>query len=377
MRNRWYTMVAGMLLVGGMILTAAPTAVGQVVFGQPTSVGTQMVYSSWTLEYLGFETKVSQFMMPVSGFVPLRDNFEMSLFVANAANKLDVAGLDFDLNGLGNAYVQANHSFADDQLLVSLGLNLPTGKKKISFVTEEAVLQALALNFLDFPMRRLGEGFGFNMLVGGAVELDEGIRGGGGISYQFNGQYQPYEDYGDYDPGDAITVNAGIDFDQGSSVWTLDLLYTTFTDDKLDGEKTFKQSPQFTVRALGRFTGQTVSASGTAMFLLRGENTEYTDTGEEIEAFKLYGDEIFLKGGLDWMFAERWYASPSLSVKVIGGNDRGLEGSTVFGIGAGLSRLLSESVNAGGGLTYYTGSADGGNIDLTGLQVTFGLTASL
>ena len=63
-------------------------------------------------------------------------------------------------------------------------------------------------------------------------------------------------------------------------------------------------------------------------------------------------------------------------MKVIGGNDRGLEGSTVFGIGAGLSRLLSESVNASGGLTYYTGSADGGNIDLTGLQVTFGLTAS-
>ena len=52
------------------------------------------------------------------------------------------------------------------------------------------------------------------------------------------------------------------------------------------------------------------------------------------------------------------------------------EGSTIFGFGGEYARNIGTGVDINLGLTYYTGSANGGNISLSGFQLTGGLVAA-
>jgi len=359
------------------VLAGASAVQGQIIYGQPTAGNLRAVYNSWTLDDDGAETTISQFMIPVTGFVPLDEDFELSFYAANSSNNLEAAGSEYKLSGLSDIRLQVNHSFSEDHLLVSAVVNLPTGKKELNFGEEWQVLQALSTNYLGFPMQRFGEGFGFSLLLGGATMLGENTRGGAGIMYQFVGSYKPYAGFGDYNPGDLISVNAGLDIERGSTIWSLDAIYTMYTEDKVNDISSFKQSPQMDVRLTGRNTGDKISLSGMLRYVLRGDNTIFNETGLELDPIKLYGDEFTAAGALTWAFRQDWYLVPGMDVRTIAGNDIDFDNSTVIGFGAAVGKSLGESLKAEIGYKLYTGSADGGEIDLSGSQITFGLTASM
>jgi hypothetical protein len=360
------------------LLNVTP-AVCQVVYGRPTAGNLRVTYSHWTVEDDGGKTTVSQLMIPLTGFVPLQENFDMSFYVANSSNSLETSGGDFDLNGLSNASVQANHSFNDDRVLVSVGLNLPTGKKELDLSEEYPVLGALSTNYLELPMRRFGEGFGFNVLLAGATVLGERVRGGAGIRYQYVGSYEPYEGVEDYNPGDVVALNAGMDIDGDATVWSIDFIYSFYGTDKIDDENSFKQSSQLDMRLAARHTRGTLGFDGLVRYVVRGQNEEYDEDGVELSMspFKLYGDEFTLHGGMSKLFDNGWYAAPSIRMRLIGGNDLDFESSSVFSIGSSVGKGVGESLNIQGDLRYYTGSADGGDIDISGYQATLGLTATM
>lgn len=354
----------------------APTSFTQVVYGQPTSGDLTVVYSSWTVTRDTMETTISQFAMPIGAFFPIQDNFEISFFAANASSKFDAGSGDFKLSGLSDVRVQGNHSFANDQLLLSVGLNLPTGKRALDLTEEFFVLQALSTNYLEFPVRRYGEGFGFNLLFAGATVLGENMQGGAGLMYQYSGSYEPYDGFSDYNPGDVISANAGIDIESGATNWTLDMIYSVFTTDQIDGVKTFKQSPQVDLRLGMRRSDEAQSFSAQIGYLIRGDNTQYSVGGVELDPFKLYGNEFFIAGAYARQFSQLWHIRPAADLRMIGGNDLSEESSTVFGIGATIGREIGANLSFDCGAKLYTGSADGGDIDLSGYQITFGLTAT-
>ncbi len=360
-----------------LVLAGASAVQGQIVYGQPTAGNLRAVYNSWTLDENGSETTISQFMFPVTGFVPLDEDFELSFYAANSTNNLEAAGTEYKLSGLSDVRLQVNHSFSEDHLLVTAVVNLPTGKKELDFGEEWQVLQALSTNYLSFPMQRFGEGFGFSLLLGGATMLGDNTRGGAGIMYQFVGSYKPYGGFGDYNPGDLISVNAGLDIERGSSVWSLDAIYTMYGEDKVNSLSSFKQSPQFDIRFSGRNAGEKFSLSGLVRYVMRGDNKIFNVTGLELDPIKLYGDEFSVAGALTWAFKPEWYLVPGADVRTIAGNDADFDNSTVIGFGAALGKAMGESLKAEAGYKLYTGSADGGDIDLSGYQITFGLTASM
>ena len=203
-------------------LSGAPQTAAQIIYGQPTAGNTQIMYYHWQIDEDGTEASLDQLMIPLSGFVPIRDNFDLTFYVANSSNTFDAYDGEHKLSGLGDLRLQANHSFADDQLLVSGTVNLPTGKKELS-PEQSPILSALAQSYLELPMRKFGEGFGFSLLVGGALELKPGLRAGGGVTYEYVGSYTPYDGvshvdtltsdtvrFDGYNPGDVISVNGGL-----------------------------------------------------------------------------------------------------------------------------------------------------------------------
>jgi len=369
--------------VAAVIVLAGGSVSAQIVYGQPASGNTGFTYTSWKSTIDSTEATLTQFWIPVTGFLPLADNLEARFWVATANNKLKVSGSDASLFGLGDFRMQLSKSLSEDQLVAAVGVNLPTGKKKLATdtlvaVDERAIMEQLSQSYIELPMRRYGEGFGFSAMIGAANSYDN-ISIGGGMRYEFIGKYDPYESLTEYDPGDMFTLYGGGDLQSGNATWSLNLMFVTFLKDKLSGSTVFKQGDQFDIRFGGRIGPDGRRLNIAADYLIRGRNARYDMENEDlIEQLKLYGNELNLSADYVYQWPSRWYLSPSAMLKLIASNEAEvpLENSSIFGFGGAVGKQLSEQLTFELGAKYYTGSANGGDIDLTGLQLTGGLAAS-
>ena len=263
--RRW---AALLLAVAGL----ASAAECQVIYGQPASGRASFVYTSWDLDSTGAgTTSIAQSLLIVSGFLPLRDNLEARFFLPTAAGDLESPEAAADVSGLGDLRLQVSRSLSNDQILLSIGLSLPTGKKELRFADERMIVQVLSENFLDFPVRRFGEGLGLNALAGFARNYGRATVAGG-VSYSYTGAYSPYEGIDDYNPGDVLSANLGADLKAGRAVWSAAATLSYRTTDTREGAKMFRQSTDLDFRLANQTQLDRLSLLLLTRYLLRGES---------------------------------------------------------------------------------------------------------
>jgi hypothetical protein len=367
MQTKWFMMIAALLIVAGLF-SALPVR-GQIVYGRPASGTAGFVYTSFSLEQDGVKTNITQAGFPLRGFIPLQDNLEATVYVVASSSSMDVAGKDHGLSGLGDLRLQVSRSFKEDQLLVSVGANLPTGKTNLNRADETPVLQMLARDFLSFSQRSFGEGFGFSLLVGGA-KMISGLRVGAGLTYRYIGKYDPYEGVEGYDPGDMVNFNAGADWENGPTTVSGNVVVSFYGKDKWNGSEVYKESSQLSFGVAVNHALKRFRANGSLNYILRGRNSLFTPDETEL---KVYGNELALSGNLTWLSPDGWSYGPSVLLRMIAANERDFENSTILGFGGVVGRKFGESGVVELGLKYFTGSADGGDIDLSGLQISTGV----
>ncbi len=350
---------------------------GQIIHGQPASGGTGFTYTHWRLETdPGASTEITQFWAPVSGMVPLGDNTEAAFFVASAQSELEYEAAKTDLGGLSDMRLQLSRSISEDRFLVSVGVNLPTGKKELEADTERRIIETLAASFLDFPLRRYGEGLGVSLLAGTALELGE-INAGIGVQYEYIGEYTPYVGIEDYDPGDLFNVYAGGDLSRGDLSWSGNVLFTTFVADKLADIKVLKQSSQLELQLAGAYDNRRHRVNGLVSYTFRGRNSRYDGATEEvIERLKLYGNEFYASAGYTSVLESGWSFGPSLALKMIEGDEDSFGKSTIFSVSGAVDKQIGRRLAANAGVRYMTGKADDSRLDISGFQVTTGLCAT-
>lgn len=362
------------LLLGIVVLSLLGSGVqSQIVYGQPTSARISTIYTHWSIDGPGGTTDIGQFSVPLQGFIPLHDNGELNAFVAGSSNSLTQGGTDYSLSGLADVRLQYNRAMSDDQLLLSLGVNLPTGKKKLAFEDELPVLVSLSQDYLNFPVRRFGEGLGLKAMLGGARMIGD-WRAGAGAMFQYNGKYSPYDGIDNYDPGDIISVNAGADRQFEQATVGVNFIYTMYTEDKIEGTSAFKQSTSLDFSVMGQYAAGVNQVDGSLSYLVRGRNTLYVDDAKK--EVKILGNEIRLAGNY-LRTVGSWQLGPSLSWRNIAENDQHLGNATIFGLGAGAQRPIGTGSLLVLRATYFTGQADGGDLDLGGYQVALGVSANL
>lgn len=365
------------ILAAGLLALLTVPACGQIIYGQPASGGFQFIYTSWTAtDSAGNEAKVSQMIYPIDGFVPLDENLEARILIPGASSTAKYSGSEKSLSGLGDVRLQVSQSLSNDQVLWSLGFNLPTGKKELSLSDEYPVIAFLSQNYLNFPLRRLGEGLGVNAMIG-AASFTGNTKFGVSAMYQYAGSYTAYEDGGDYDPGDQINLNAGMDAGSGGKTISTGIMFTTFTDDKLDGGKIFKQGSLVDLRLGGGLRKESYTASAEVHYLVRSRNTRYDSTEAIYDQLKIYGNEFALSASVGFQAQNGWSLGPIAELRFIAGNEYGFESSNILGLGGSVSKNIGKMFDIGGGARYFFGSADGGNVDLSGFQITAGLSAKL
>lgn len=372
MRNR--AVIAAFLAVASLF---AAEACGQIVFDQPGSFALKFNYGDWSLDpSSGPEQSISQMTFGLSGFVPLRDNFEARYQIVSAYNDLDTGGEQTDMSGLGDLRLQFAHSLSRDRVLLSAGFNLPTGARELDPDGERRIIEFLSRDYLSLPLRRYGEGFGFNLQAGGATELGPFKCGLSGV-YDYCGSYKPYEGSGDYDPGDVFSLNATADVSSGGIQYGADIGFSLFGTDAMDGGDIYKQAPQFSARLRGTRPGETYSTTLGARMILRGRNTRYDMTDGAIDSqLKQYGDEFDVFVRVARALGPDWKIGALIGTRQILASEEYLGRSSLMNFALDLGRDLSRNLGLDLGVMYYTGATDGGDTGIGGLQISGGLRVS-
>ncbi len=199
---------------------------------------TEMV--SYTLKANGAEKTISQVVTPIAVIFPIGTRFSFDIATAWARSRVEVKGDSAPpstVTGLTDTQVRGSYVFGQDAVVITAGLNLPTGQSTAN-AEQFAAAQNISNDFLLFPIGTMGAGFGATGGIAVARPIGAWNLGVGG-SYRHSSDFTPFE-YNDgqkahYQPGRELRTRVGVDRSFRSSSAMLGATYSSFGDDKSAG----------------------------------------------------------------------------------------------------------------------------------------------
>jgi len=259
--------VVAAVLTGALALGAPPRAVAQspdtLLNGRGVStVGP--VYESWSLggggvwqpDPLGADSvlvrRVSQWSIPVSVVVPIGAHWTVDAAGAYAHGTVELNGPDttlgtsrYQLNGITDVQMRLVGRLAGDNLLLTFGVNAPSGKTSLSDAEFKA-LRIIAAPAFGMTSPQLGTGFG---AIAGVVAARQwgAWSWAAGASYQMRRSYVPIATLAeaagpDFRPGNATRFSIGADRLLGQSALTVRVSAEVYQHDQLTLATTGGQS---------------------------------------------------------------------------------------------------------------------------------------
>lgn len=315
------------------------TARAQALLDRSVRTGPQVV--SYRIDAAD-ERTITQLAFPIAVAVPLWNRLSLDLATAYASVTYDSASFRGKIDGLTDTQLRASYTLGADNVVFTMGLNLPTGRETVNFATEGAAAGQIGNDFLAFPVSNMGTGFagtGGIAVARAAGSWNLGV----GASFRRTVDFTPYESTTvRFQPGDEYRFRAGADRAVGAGSLALGATYfrfggdgigaTTYSSgDRILGQASFTHPLGATTLALaawdlyhmeGRYTGaepvpaENIANFGAALGVRAGArlalepNVEYrrwTVDGESAGDLGLFG----LRARLD---AGRLAFVPSVSV---------------------------------------------------------------
>jgi hypothetical protein len=236
---------------------------------------TEMV--SYTLKSNGAEKTISQVITPFAVVIPVGDRFSFDIATAWARSRVELQGDTAGpstVSGLTDTQVRGSYVFGQDAVILTAGLNLPTGQSTAN-AKQFVAAQNISNDFLLFPIGTMGAGFGATGGIALARPIGAWNLGVGG-SYRHAADFAPFE-YNDgqkahYQPGNELRGRIGVDRSFGSSSAMLGATYSSFGDDKSAGA-TFNTGNRLVFQGGYSTTRQGMSYSLSAWNLTRTRGT--------------------------------------------------------------------------------------------------------
>jgi len=190
-----------------------------------------------------FVTRASQWSVPIALTVPLGDRWTFDLSGAYARGEVRLSGNDpvtgsdgYSLSGLADLRVRATGRLVGDNVLVTAGINLPTGATELD-EEELSALRVLAAPALSFQVPVLGVGGSGTLGVVLARQIGAWAWAFG-ASYEMRNKYTPVSIAAglpvELSPGDAFRISLGTDRLIGQNSMTVGLSADFFTNDELE-----------------------------------------------------------------------------------------------------------------------------------------------
>jgi hypothetical protein len=183
---------------------------------------------------------ISEFALPIFVVVPISRAFNVDVGTSYTSARVENnggAGGTSTISGLTDTQIRANLNLGVDFVVLTAGVNLPTGRSTASPEEQLAALQ-MGNDFLALPISNMGTGFGATAGLAVARPLGE-WNVGFGASLRRSSAYEPFEDNAGgrprFQPGNEYRARLGVDHAFGTGRFALGMIYSRFADDELAG----------------------------------------------------------------------------------------------------------------------------------------------
>lgn len=195
---------------------------------------------SYTLRGNGSEKTISQFVTPLAVVIPIGERFSFDIATAYARSRVAVKGdsaAPSTVSGLTDTQLRASYVLGQDAIVLTGGLNLPTGQSTANS-KQFIAAQSISNDFLLFPIGTMGAGLGATGGIALARPVGAWNVGVGG-SFRHSADFAPYE-YNDgqkahYQPGNELRTRLGIDRSFGAASAMAGVTYSSFGNDRSSG----------------------------------------------------------------------------------------------------------------------------------------------
>jgi hypothetical protein len=226
------------------------------------------------------------------------------------------------ISGLSDTQVSFNHQPGLNNLVLSLGINLPVGKREMP-VLEFNTMAALSQNLFRFQTPVFGQGFGLSPGLTYAIPVSEKIVLGVGVAYQLKTAYKPVEKMTkSYKPGDEILVTGGVDVQLGEAEsLSGDMLWVYYGADKVGGDEIFHVGNKIMLVLRYQKTFRRNALLISASYRSRAKNRViFPDSTHATE--QLQPNETEITGTYQWVVSDKvsWKCSADLRFLLKTGN---------------------------------------------------------
>ena len=218
-----------------ILAAAAPSAArAQSIFDSELRLAPQ--FMQYQIKAPTNET-ISELAVPVFVRVPFGSSFTFDVGTSYARARVSGPDGVSEVSGLTDTQLRGNLTLGSDFIVLTGGLNLPTGR---SSVTESELTAAgrIGSDFLAFPISNMGTGFAFTGGIAVARPLGDWNLGFGG-AVRHSASYDPFNIPGQsalrFQPGDEYRARVGVDHPFGYGRISVGLTYSAFGDDDAGG----------------------------------------------------------------------------------------------------------------------------------------------
>ena len=194
------------------------------------------------------ERTITQLAFPIAVAVPLFDRLSIDVATAYARVTYDSASFRGRIDGLTDTQLRASYTLGTDNVVFTMGLNLPTGQETVNFARQGAAAGQIGNDFLAFPVSNMGTGFAGT--GGVAVARAAGSWNlGMGASFRRTVGFEPFDSIGvRFQPGDEYRFRAGADRALGRGSLALGATYFLFGGDDV-GATTYSSGDRVLAQA--------------------------------------------------------------------------------------------------------------------------------
>lgn len=314
---------------------------------------------------------ISEFTTPIFVVVPVSSALSFDVATAYANARVQPNGSNVEqpssISGLTDTQIRANVLLGTDFVVLTAGLNIPTGKETASDAEELAAFR-IGNDFLAFPISNMGTGFGATAGIAVARPVGSWNLGFGG-SLRQSAAYDPVVASSGarprFQPGNEYRARFGVDHPFGTGRFAIGLTYSKFGNDNLDNS-IYNTGDRYVTQMGFNNSFGSANVLVNAWDLYRRSGTIFTGerTGPENIANILVGVGFAtLSGVVEPSFEFRNWTQDNLSASTLG--TLGLR-YTVQAGGFGITPSV--------GYTFGRFAAVGGNADLSGYRAALAVS---
>jgi hypothetical protein len=212
-----------------------PAAGAQSLFDSEVRLAPQ--YMQYRLGDPSNET-ISQLAVPLFVSIPISPRLTIDVGTSYARSLVTGNTSRSELSGLTDTQVRGNLTLGTDYIVLTLGLNLPTGKSGVT-LDEFGAASRIGNDFLAFPIATMGTGFAGTGGIAVARPLGDWNLGFGAALRRAT-SYEPFNIPNQsmrFQPGNEYRMRVGADRIVGAGRLALGLTFSKFGEDDAGGAR--------------------------------------------------------------------------------------------------------------------------------------------